>query len=228
VSVLVRPAMAFWYATVIWRHASLPRPDDRAAGHAPGHDPMSVLIVGGDGPAVGWGVRSHGLALPGQLARELSAATARGVEVDLVADPSYTLASFPEALAGRDLSGYDVIMVVPGAREAITLVAPSAWRRSVSDILGLLRESAAPDTRLVFVGSQPIRSIPAFDSPLASLAAAHRTLLNGIAEKACGRIIGASFITLPGSDASDSGRYRAPEDYKFWARTLAKHVTDAS
>jgi len=100
VSVLVRPAMTFWYATVVWRHASLP------------------------------------------------------------------------------------------------------WRRSVSDILGLLREPTAPDARLVFVGSQPIRSIPAFDTPLAFLAAAHRTLLNGIAEKACGRIAGASFITLPGSDAS--------------------------
>lgn len=104
--------------------------------------------------------------------------------------------------AGRDLSGYAVIVVIPGAREAITLVAPPVWRRSVSDVLGLLRESTAPDARLVFVGSQPIRSIPAFDSPLASLAAAHRTLLNGMAEKACGRIAGASFITLPGSDTS--------------------------
>lgn len=226
-NVLARPAMTFWYASVVRRHASLPRPDDAPVGHAPGHDSMTVLIVGGDGPAVGWGVRSHGLALPGQLARELSTATARGVEVDLLADPSRPLASLPELLAGRDLLKYEVIMVIPGAREAITLVAPSAWRHSVTDILVLLSKSA-PDARLVFVGSQPIRSIPAFDSPIASLATGRRNLLNRIAEDVCRHIPGASYVKLPGSHASSAGRYRTPEDYQFWARTLAGHVADAT
>jgi hypothetical protein len=228
VNVLARPAMTFWYASVVRRHASLPRPDDAPVGHAPGHDPMAVLIVGGDGPAVGWGVRSHGLALPGQLARELSAATARGVDVDLFVEPSRLLAGMPEVLAGRDLSGYEAILVIPGAREAITLAAPSAWRHAVTDILVLLREAAAPDARLVFVGSQPIRSIPAFDSPIASLAAGHRNQLNRIAEDVCRQIPGASYVKLPGSHASSVGRYRTPEDYQFWARTLAQHVAAAA
>jgi hypothetical protein len=181
-------------------------------------------MVGGDGPSVGWGVRSHGLALPGQFARELSALTGRGVHVDLVSDPSFSVADLPGVLSGHDLSGYEVILVIPGAREAITLVQPSTWERSVRNLLDLLRKAGSPRTQLVFVGSQPIRSIPAFDSPLASLPAPHRLLLNGIAEDICRGIPDASYITLPASNALHAGRYRSPDDYHVWARALADHV----
>jgi hypothetical protein len=130
----------------------------------------------------------------------------------------------PEVLAGRNLSAYEVILVIPGAREAITLVQPSAWERSVRDLLGLLGAAGSAQTRLVFVGSQPLRSIPAFDSPLASIPAPHRRLLNGIAEEICRDTPGASYLTLPASDALHAGRYRSPDDYHLWARALADHV----
>jgi len=185
---------------------------------------VTVLMVGGDGPSVGWGVRSHGLALPGQFARELSTLTGRGVDVDLISDPSFTVDGLPGVLAGRDLSGYEVILVIPGAREAITLVQPSAWRRSVRNLLDLLLAVGSVETRLVFIGSQPLRSIPAFDSPLALISAPHRLLLNSIADDICRSIPAASYITLPASDALHAGRYRSPDDYHLWARALADHV----
>jgi len=225
---IARPAMSFWYASVVRRHASLPRPEDAPVGNVPGPSTVNVLMVGGDGPSVGWGVRSHGLALPGQFARELAARTGRGVHVDLISDPSFTVAEMPEVLAGRNLSAYEVILVIPGAREAITLVQPSAWERSVRDLLGLLGAAGSAQTRQVFVGSQPLRSIPAFDSPLASIAAPHRRLLNGIAEEICLSIPGASYITLPASDALNTGRYRSPDDYLLWARTLVDHVASSA
>lgn len=221
---VLRPAMSWWYAAVVRKHASLPRPDDAPVGHTAGPEPLRVLIIGGDGPPVGWGVRSNGLALPGQLARELSARTGRGVDVDLVADSSLTLAGMPAAIAGRDLFDYHVILAMPGVRGAITLVPPSDWRTQVGNLLGLLRASSSAGARLVFVGSEPIRSIPAFDSPLAEISAPHRILLNGISENVCQSIVGASYVALPGSDAVRLGRYRSPDDYQLWAGSLADHV----
>lgn len=225
---LARPVMAAWYADVVRRYSSLPRPSDAPVGRAPGPDNLDVLIVGGDGPSVGWGVRSHGLALPGQLAREVAARTGRGATVDLIADPSLTLGTMPQALVGYPLHRYDVTIVMPGAREAITLVPPAAWRRSVTDILDLLTGSGSPDSRVVFVGCQPIRSIPAFDSPLASVSRGHRLVLNGIAADLCRRTPRARYVGLPGTETPRTGgRYRTPDDYQFWARALAPHVAES-
>lgn len=223
-----RPAMTVWYSNSVARYSSLPRPEDAPVGHVPGPHAVRVLMVGGDGPSVGWGVRSHGLALPGQFARDLAALTGRGVDVDLVSDPSFTVAGMPDVLSGRDLTRYDVILVIPGAREAITLVQPSAWRRSVQGLLDLLRAAASPRTRLVFVGCQPIHSIPAFNSPIASVAVPHRLLLNGIAAEICGGMHGASYVSLPASTAVHAGRYRSPDDYHLWARMLADHVATSA
>ena len=61
----------------------LPRPTDATIAHASGNNPDRMLLLG-SGPAMGYGVLSHDLALPGQLARQISAASGRGVTVDVV------------------------------------------------------------------------------------------------------------------------------------------------
>ncbi len=220
----MRPVMSSWYASVCARQDTLPRPTDEPVGHVAGSEPVRVLILGGDGPPIGWGVMSHGLALPGQMARELSSRTGRGAHVAVLAEPSTHLAAIPRAVAGHSLAGYDVIMVMPGAREAITLVSPTVWRNSVQGVMRMLSVTASPHARLVFVGSQPIRSIPVFDSMLAQVAARHRLLLNQIAEDICSGIPAASYLPLPAQAEPEPGRYRSPGEYQFWAAALTEHV----
>src|SRR4051812_7382892 len=93
----VPAAMGAWHLPFPSSWPTLPRPTDYAQSNAPGLDPDRVLVVG-SGPAAGWGVRSHELGLPGQLARRLAAATGRGSDVDILSS-----ASLPVRGAARGL-----------------------------------------------------------------------------------------------------------------------------
>jgi hypothetical protein len=61
---------------------------------------------------------SHDLALPGALARALSARTGRGTDVDVVASPMTTASSAPGKLAGLKPRPYAAIVVILGTHEA--------------------------------------------------------------------------------------------------------------
>lgn len=97
-------------ALVSDRRASLV-PSDMPLGHASGPAPFRLLLVGSDAVA-GHGVRSHGLALPGCLARSVSGRTGHGAVVELLTGAQPSLECFAGLLLGRDLSGTDAVVVV--------------------------------------------------------------------------------------------------------------------
>ena len=79
VELALRPLMRSWVRQVFRNLADVPRPLDDPRAHASGVDSDRILLFGG-GAAVGWGVLSHNLALPGSLARALSDLTGRGAD----------------------------------------------------------------------------------------------------------------------------------------------------
>lgn len=89
---LLRPVMRVWAASLERDFQGAPRPHDIPQAHSAGIDSDRILLVG-CGPAVGWGVVSHDLALPGSLARELSGLTGRGVDVDVIESPRMSIDS---------------------------------------------------------------------------------------------------------------------------------------
>ena len=78
------PTMRAWALAAERESTNIPMPTDAPQAHAAGVDSDRILIFD-SGPAVGRGVMSHDLALPGAPARAVSARTGRGVDVDLVA-----------------------------------------------------------------------------------------------------------------------------------------------
>jgi hypothetical protein len=87
---IIRPIMRLLHYRIDRRLRHVPHPTDSPHVHAPGADPDRVLLFG-SGPAVGYGVLSNDLALPGHLARQLSTITGRGADIDVVADPEVTI-----------------------------------------------------------------------------------------------------------------------------------------
>jgi hypothetical protein len=115
---------------------STPRPRDATTISITGLEPYRVLIFG-SGPAVGWGVVTNEIALPGSLARALSRRTGRGTTVELVADMGITARNALPILCKIDVSRFDAIVFILGANDAVRLIPLAKWQNRRSEVLSL-------------------------------------------------------------------------------------------
>jgi hypothetical protein len=222
---LLSPVMLAWYRRGLNANAFVPRPQ-RTTAHVCGPRPVRVLILGGAGPAIGWGVRCPELALPGQLARSLAEATGRGTDVRVVADPELALAGALSALAGHDLD-VDAVVVATGMREAVSLGSVRAWRRDMSRLIRGLKDACPPSTHVLVAGMQPVRSISAFRTAgLGAVAERHAHRLNALTRELCTSEERVAFTPLPAPSEQTENRYRTPADYREWADVLTLALAD--
>jgi hypothetical protein len=218
------PGMRTWAAASERGFGLVPMPTDAPQAHSAGINSDRILILG-SGLAVGRGVVSHNLALPGSLARALSAQTGRGVDVDLIANPRMTVATASLELTGVRLSRFDAIVLFLGVNEAVNLVSGRAWRRDMANLLRFLTAASPCSTRIIVAGIQPIRSIPVFDSWLGNLADNHGRLLNRVTVRlvadSCDGVV---FVPSSAAPTPPPGRYRSAESYAHWAGLLASRM----
>lgn len=214
------PVMQAWAAGAGSGLGNVPRPTDAPHAHSPGTDTRRVLIFG-SGPAVGWGVPSHDLALPGCLARALSERSGRGAEVDVVCSAQTTARSAAHETRGLRLRRYDSIVVTLGGNDALTLTSVRGWRRDLGGLLRLLEETSAPSTRIFMLGIQPVRSFPAFDGPLGGIAERHGTRLNEATAQLCTTLARTSFVPLT-VPVTSPDRFSTGADYPHWAGLVAQ------
>ena len=205
--------------------AQIPRPLDAPRGHASGHDSDRLLLFGA-GPAVGWGVTTHELALPGAIARAVSAQTGRGCDVDLTAAPEMTAANSLDYVGDRALARYDLVVIILGMNDALQHTEVSVWRESMSDLLSKFLDEGAFDTPIVVVGIQPIRSVRVFDTRRGRSAERHAQLLNRETERLCAEHSRTTFVALPAPIPSpaDKVRHRTARTYHVWGQVLADTI----
>lgn len=214
-----RPLVQLWVAKSSEQLDSVPRPTDLPHAHAPGGNPIRVLVVG-SGIAVGWGVLSHDLALPGSLARVLAAQTGRGCEVDLVADHDLSITGALALLAPLDLSRYDAIVMTLGVNDALSLTPVGLWEKNLRRVVATIADRAS-QAQFVLTGVQSIRSIPTFAGRLGAIADSHAASMNTISKRVCGEFGRAHMLQLSVPVKADPTRHRGSKDYLRWARELA-------
>lgn len=217
---LLAPGMKVWTATREQSITHVPRPEDSPQATVAGPDKLSVLVFG-SGPAFGWGVRSHDLALPGSLARALSARTGRGVQVDLRSERTMTAATAGRLLTGLALSRYDAIVIVFSIKDALQLTPVRRWRHQLGGLIEQLERETAPGTPVIIGGIQAVRSIPAYDSSLGEIANTHAQRLNRETEALVQARDRFFFEPLVIPAGRRSARHRESGDYVYWARALA-------
>lgn len=217
------PMMRAWVAAQSAAYRDIPRPMDAPQAHSPGTDSDRILLFG-SGPALGWGVLSHDLALPGALARAISARSGRGVDVDLAASPSTSLSTAPRELAALRLWRFDAIVITLGARDALNLTSLQAWRRELTALMRLVEHESSRSTQIFLLGNQPVRSIPVFDSALGAVGARHALALDRVAAEICGALPRTTFIAMTAAARGEPGRFRSAADYRNWAELLADRM----
>ncbi|TFD28238.1 GAF domain-containing protein [Cryobacterium cryoconiti] len=220
------PLMRALSAAVSRDYGDVPRPRDSPQAHSPGNDSDRILIFG-NGPAAGWGVLSHDVALPGSLARALSVRTGRGTDVDVIPNPQVTIRTAQAELDGVGLWRYDAVVVSVGTSDAITLLSARVWRRELSALLDRIERESSLNTRIFVLGVQPIRSIAAFDSALGAVAGKHARRLNAASAALCGERAQSHFIPMGANLSPTPGRVRTSAHYTRWAEALADRMAPA-
>ena len=215
----VRPLMRLAYLSAATTWYNIPRPTGSTAAHASGTDPLRVLLIG-CGPAVGFGVLSHDLALPGGIARQLSADTGRGVDVDLIVDIELTAREAYFRLDETLLSRYDAVIVMLGLFDAMSIAPAAQWRTDMSALLTLLEYEGSPRLRtfVLMVPAMPkIRSL--FLLP-ACIADRHGRTLSAELPLACEGHPRTSLLPFPPAPTAERSRFRGPQSYRAWARAI--------
>lgn len=215
----VAPVMRIWLASQRYANQSTPRPTDAPSVHAEGSDSHRVLIFG-SGPAMGWGVISHEIALPGFLARALSSRTDRGAAVDVVANMKFNASTALNAVRGLESRNYDAIVVVLGPNDAVPLTALSKWRTGLSRVLAHLDRERAPHAQIIVTGVPPIPSVPGFGTRLGAIAASHAAQMNLATERLCQSSTHTTFVPLSSAPDVAPG-VRDGRIYRHWANEIA-------
>ncbi|CAN5151322.1 hypothetical protein BH09ACT5_BH09ACT5_07860 [soil metagenome] len=223
-SAIVRPAAERWLrrSRTSWR--TLPLPTGPAAARTDGPDPDRILLFG-SGIAMGYGVKSHDLALAGQLARQVSDLTRRGVQIDVVASEHTTVENALNSLSTSRLRELDAIVATPGGLERLLLMPVSIWRRRVESLLDQFSASAPASLRVLFVAVPELSKVVRMPWLLGTLADASARALNRALEAACAARPFAEFV--PFRPVQQAGREGTGRTYSHWASLIAPSVARA-
>ncbi|MGO4690143.1 hypothetical protein [Glaciibacter sp. 2TAF33] len=181
-----------------------------------GTDPAHILIIG-DGPAAGFGVRTHQLGVAGHLARHLFEFLERGVVVTVAAQPGASARSTLKRIGDMDVDGYDSIVLMLATTDASCLTARRSWRRNM---VCLVRALESADASL-FVTSAASLHLAKRLSPLARVVTGgHARTLNVETSRICAQ----SNTTMIPLDTVSSLTSRT---YAKWGRRIGTHVADS-
>lgn len=131
-----------------WR--GYPHPKGDTPVRTEGPNPYTVVLAG-SGIVVGYGVASHELALPGSIARSLTAATQRGVEVRPMTAPGFDAARARSRMTATLLSGVDIVVLSFGTLEILTLMPPQRWGAQLELLVKDVLVKSAPHTQIFLV-----------------------------------------------------------------------------
>ncbi|MDQ1555326.1 MAG: hypothetical protein QOI02_328 [Actinomycetota bacterium] len=218
---ILAPITRCWLILQQTVNQSAPRPRDAPEATVAGPDPDHLLIFG-SGPAVGWAVLTHAIALPGSLARALTHRTGRGTRIDVVADMRITVSNAASRLAAIDTSRFNAVVVVLGTSDAIRLMPLAIWRGRLRAVLNTLDQR--PGGLRVFVtGIPPVQTIPGYASRLGLFVSAHALLMNEVMFRLC-EVTNATYVPLTSVEPTNSLGVRDGQTYRKWADTLAEVI----
>lgn len=191
---LLAPFAVRWSERVRRELDLVPHPLDSARQFVPGPDPDRLLVLG-NGPAIGFGVLTQELALPGHLARRLAAATGRGASVDVIARRGTTAATAPALLGEVRMSRYDAVVLCIGSSDAYNLLGEDRWRADLARLLDTVRATTSLSTVIALLAIRPAQRPSAALGRTGNLVEGHAARLDRIAEEVCARRTDVLLIT---------------------------------
>ena len=225
VSAVLRPAMRVWLGQRLRSLRSLPKPTDVPHVHTSGVHADRILLLG-NGASTGFGVLSHGLALPGHLARQLSLRTGRATDIDVIADVELTAARCLDVLRGTDLERFDAIVMTVGVFESLTQLSPHQWSRDLRLLLDRIERLAPASLRVFLVSIPRMDSVSDFPRLVQWLSDSQATRLNEHTRIVSADYPRVTYVPFSPTDPRDVDRYRSTDTYEKWAALIAPRIAN--
>lgn len=219
--VVVRPFVERWLATSSQSWKALSVPTGPLTVRAPGPDPDRILLIG-SGIAMGYGMKTHELALGGGLARQLSTLTGRGTRVDINTHENMTTDYLLDHVDARRLREVDAIVLTPGGFEALLLYPAAAWRREIDRGFRELARRSPASTRVFIVGLPPVTTLVSLPPLMGLLARFTSHQLNEQLHQACEANPIATFI--PFAPTEPVGTTGTGRTYERWSAIIAPPI----
>lgn len=219
-SIAIRPVLMAWWARsrLGW---TFQLPADSHA-HTRGVDPDRILLMG-DGAAAGLGVLAQDLALAGQLARRVTALTGRAIDVDVAAERDMTPHRAQQLLLTAPLARYDVLVLVLGTGDALTLTPTKKWQRDLDRMCNTIETTAPASLRTFIVGIPDVGTLAGLPRFFSMMAGGHGPQLNMATRHVCARHSAITYVPFDPDRLAD-GRRGSKETYGHWAELIAPAV----
>lgn len=208
----------------------IPMPIGDEPVSTPGADPDRILLIG-NGLLAGVGVSDHHDAVAGHLSREFSARTGRPAKVGLLVDVELHCADLPAFLDGHDLSGYDAVVVLVGATDAIETLPEPDWRRQIGFVVDELDVRVPTQVDVLLVGISAPSSLTVLRLPVGGPADSRAEAFNALTRKAARqrfRYVPPPFVEHLGpASLHPDGEHDAAlasDGYRSWAHEIADEL----
>jgi len=158
-------------------------PQDEPRGFVEGPDPQRVLVLG-EANAVGLGTTQHALGMAGHFGRLLASLTGRGVHWSAVPVRGNRIHNAWEVIEDeRDLlARTDVVIVMMGIVDTLSLTSRGRWAADLSHTLDCLTEALPHDATILLTCIPPMDNAGSI-SKLARFAAGRQArLFNRVSE----------------------------------------------
>ena len=191
-----------------------------------GPSPFRVLLFGG-GPAVGYGVLSHDLALAGHLARGLTQATGYGIDMDVVAQVDLRCREMPALLAEVDLEQYDMVVLSVGVRDVLDVAPVVQWSAAVENLLDLLCAGTGRILPVCVIAVPEISNVLRLEPLLAKLADQRAADFNTRLTELCATHPGLTYVPFTNEGEATSCPQMRSETYRQWADPMIEIMAPA-
>lgn len=188
-----------------------------------GADPDRVLLIG-PGPALGHGVETHDLALPGQLARRLSVVTGRGAHVAALPSSPEDLGELADALASQVLFNWDVVVITLGDADATRLRSVRSFEFQLARLLTTVLQRAHPAARVVVTSAPLDDAVRAIGARRAARVTTRGGELDGIVRRVCEQRRQVTHLELPDRHAAPGSSSSAAARFGVWAGVMAGDI----
>lgn len=177
-----------------------------------------VLLIGG-AAVQGLGVTSHEIAFGGHLARQLSASTGRGADVEIVGSLNLTVQQCTRLVEATDLGRFDAVVMLLGMREAMMLTPRSEWRRDLDALFDSIALAAPSTLTTLMVGIPPLPLIVNLPKLLRRVTGRKVVRLNAQTRTSVGGRDGVIFVQFDANadDLSGLAPKRGTNFYETWA-----------
>ena len=203
--------------------SGLPYPTDSPHVTIDGPDPDRLLLMG-SGVMTGSGVSSHSMSIAGNLARDITAATGRGIEVDIVPISGLLARHAALRLKAIPLDGYDAVVVAVGINDALIGTPRREWRHGIQAMLSVIKSTLPARGQIFLVTIADPTTTPLFRALPARLAARHALALNADSRTIAAAHPQLTLIDFEVGAIDDPSRLYTKASYARWSHQLAPSI----